>query len=93
MFSVKEKREISDAIQKILRATNHPELPKDEIQFELRVSGGEIWSYTYIRNNGAVKNPEANANPWNEQGRDEMQRAIDRARGGPPPLPPQQGYA
>jgi len=27
MFSVREKRDISDNIQKILRETNHPELP------------------------------------------------------------------
>ena len=30
MFSVRQKREIADAVQKILRATNHPELPAGE---------------------------------------------------------------
>lgn len=64
MFSVRQKREISEAVQKILRETNHPELPKSEIQFELRVSGAESWSYAYIKNNGAVTNPDIN--PWNE---------------------------
>ena len=43
MFSIRQKREIADAVHKILRATEHPELPPhpQEIQFELRVSGVE----------------------------------------------------
>jgi len=67
MFSVRQKREIADAVHKILRATDHPELPKhpNEIQFELRVSGTEPWSWAYIRNNGDVTNPAIN--PWNEK--------------------------
>lgn len=44
MFSVRQKREISDKIQKILRETNHPELPEDEIHFNLTVRGAEDWS-------------------------------------------------
>ena len=40
MFSVKQKREIADAVQKILRDTDNPELPKDgEISFALPVDG------------------------------------------------------
>jgi len=65
MFSVQQKREISDAVQKILRDTNHPELPKCEISFTLRVAGAEEWSWAYINNNGAVPNP--GINPWNEK--------------------------
>lgn len=64
MFSVQEKRDISEAIQQILRETNHPELPEGEIQFLLHVDGAESWSWADIRNNGAVKVPEVN--PWNE---------------------------
>ncbi len=64
MFSVRQKREIADAVQKILRATGHPELPKDEIMFMLRVEGAESWSWADIRNNGAVTNP--GVNPHNE---------------------------
>jgi hypothetical protein len=41
MFSVRQKREISEAVQQILRATGHPELPAGEIQFRLHVKGGE----------------------------------------------------
>ncbi len=64
MFSIQQKREISEAVQKILRGTNHPELSDGEIQFLLHVEGRESWSYADIRKNGAVKDPLAN--PWNE---------------------------
>ncbi len=75
MFSVRQKREIADAVHKILRATDHPELPPhpQEIQFELRVMGMEPWSWAIIRNNGAVPKPEVNLHnelqdPKNSQG-------------------------
>lgn len=65
MFSVLQKREIAEAIQKILRDTNHPELPATEIQFELSVKGAYDWSWADIKNNGRVLNPDIN--PWNEE--------------------------
>jgi len=65
MFSVKQKREIADVVQTILRATNHPELPEGEISFRLHVDGAEAWSWADISNNGAVEKP--NVNPWNER--------------------------
>ncbi len=65
MFSIRQKREIADAVQKILRATNHPELPDSEIQFRLHVNGAQEWSWADIENNGAVVNP--GVNPWNER--------------------------
>lgn len=64
MFSVREKRAISDAVQKILRSTGHPELPEGEIQFALHVKGKTVMSWADIRNNGAVTNPDVN--PHNE---------------------------
>jgi len=65
MFSVQQKRDISTAIQDILRATEHPELPKEgEIQFKLHVKGAADWSWADIDNNGAVSNPTVN--PHNE---------------------------
>ena len=64
MFSIRQKREIADAVQAILRATNHPELPEGEISFNLHVDGRELWSWADIRNNGAVTSP--GVNPWNE---------------------------
>ncbi len=65
MFSVRQKREIADAVQQILRSTNHPELPEGEIEFRLAVSGAGPLSWADIRNNGAVTNPDVN--PHNEQ--------------------------
>jgi hypothetical protein len=64
MFSVQQKRDISDAVQKILRATDHAELGDDEIKFILHVDGAESWSWADIANNGAVGNP--GMNPHNE---------------------------
>ena len=65
MFSARQKREISEKLQQILRDTNHPELPEGEIYFDLHVYGKEFWSWADIKNNEAVKNPSIN--PWNEQ--------------------------
>ncbi len=64
MFSVQQKRDISDAVQKILQNTHHSELPEGEIKFLLRVDGAESWSWAEIRNNEAVIYPTVN--PFNE---------------------------
>jgi len=65
MFSVRQKREIADAVQKILRDTNHQELPEGEISFTLHVDGDNSMSWADIKNNGNIANPSVN--PWNEQ--------------------------
>lgn len=65
MFSVRQKRQIADEVQKVLRNTNHPELPEGEINFMLHVDGAESWSWADIRNNALVKNPDIN--PHNER--------------------------
>lgn len=50
MFSVRQKREIADAVHKILRDTNHPELPATgEIVFALHVEGAALWSWPISR--------------------------------------------
>lgn len=64
MFSVQQKRDISEAVQQVLRKTNHPELPEGEIFFNLSIRGAESWSWANIRNNGDVPNPSIN--PHNE---------------------------
>ncbi len=74
MFSVREKREIANGVQKILRATNHPELPEGEIQFGLRVVGTESWSWAEIRNNGAVPDPSINSHNESQDQRNEKER-------------------
>lgn len=65
MFSVRQKRNIADQVQTILRATGHPELPDGEITFALHVCGAETWSWALIRNNRAV--PVPHINQWNEE--------------------------
>ena len=65
MFSIRQKREIADKVQQILKETKHPELPEGEIKFSLHVEGAEYWSWADIRNNGAVETPDVN--PWNER--------------------------
>lgn len=62
---MRQKRDIADKVQKILRDTNHPELPEGEIRFQLNVAGTENWSFAEIHNNKAVTNPSVN--PWNEK--------------------------
>jgi len=66
MFSVAQKRAISTAVQKILRDTNHPELPREkEVEFNLHVYGANnMLSWADIQNNGSVESPTVN--PWNE---------------------------
>lgn len=72
MFSVRQKREIAEKVQQILRETDHPELPIGEISFLLHVDGAESWSWADIRNNGSIPNP--GVNPWNEwQDRDDQE--------------------
>lgn len=73
MFSVAQKRHIAEAVQQVLRATGHPELPKGEIYFQLHVSGAEPWSWADIQNNQAVDNP--GVNPWNEK-QDPLDRVL-----------------
>lgn len=77
MFSHDQKRIIANRVQKILRETNHPELPEGEIQFSLHVDGAASWSWADIRNNGAVDNPERN--PWNEL---QAKREAEQDHGG-----------
>lgn len=66
MFSLKQKREIADAVHRILRETDHPELPPrgEPIRFHLHVDGKESWSWADIQDNASVTNPGVNM--WNE---------------------------
>lgn len=68
MFSVEQKREISDAVQKILRDTKHPELPEGEIEFVLHVDGAESWSWAVIYNNESalVGDSAPDSNPYSQ---------------------------
>lgn len=83
MFSVRQKREIADAVQRMLRETNHPELPTSEIEFHLHVKGAGSWSWADIHNNGAVTNP--GVNPHNERQDDLAQTGDHTMSEWPPP--------
>ena len=65
MFSIRQKREIADKIQKLLRETEHPELPEGEIEFHIHIKGKESWSWADIQNNDNVLVPRIN--PHNEK--------------------------
>jgi len=94
MFSVQQKRDISDAVQKILRATMHAELPvSGEISFLLHVDGAESWSWADIKNNGAVGDPGVNphnelmASVPEEKGREMIKEAQELTEGQVPYMP------
>lgn len=48
MFSMKEKRYIAEQLEKILLGLNHPEMPKEMVNFKLHVDGEEEWSWADI---------------------------------------------
>lgn len=76
MFSVKEKQEISAAIEKILLDLDHPEMPKERPSFSLRVNGKEEWSWAVIVPNWTFDGkPPYPTNPWNERAREFMAEA------------------
>lgn len=72
MFTTKEKHKISQAVERVLLEINHPEMPKEKLNFTLHVVGKELPSWAEIVPNWKFKrqgNPE-NPNKWNEtQGR------------------------
>lgn len=64
MFSVRQKQEIAEKIQTLLKDTKHPELPEGDIRFQIHVEGAEAWSWADIQDNASATNP--GINPWNE---------------------------
>ena len=51
MFSQQEKRHIAAEIERLLLELNHPEMPKEQAIFHLRVEGKESWSWADIKPN------------------------------------------
>lgn len=70
MFSLKEKQEIAEKIERILLDLNHPEMPKEKPLFHLHVKGKESWSWADIEPNWKYENKAPGINPWNEMARD-----------------------
>jgi len=70
MFSLKEKQEIAEMVEKIILNIKHPEMPKEKPLFKLRIEGKESWSWAEIMPNWTYtdKNPPTITN-WNENAR------------------------
>ena len=75
MFSIQEKRKISEAVEKVLLELGHPEMPLDKPLFILKVQGKEEWSYATILPNWSVTGDGANT--WNEVARDILRDQDD----------------
>ena len=57
MFTHKQKLDISNIVQKAIKATGHPEIDKKkETVFELHVHGKDSSSYVLIKNAKQFKN-------------------------------------
>ena len=71
MFSIKQKQEIAEAVERVLLSFEHPEMPTERPEFTLNVNGKESWSWAEIRPNWTynVDNPPS-INPWNEKQED-----------------------
>jgi hypothetical protein len=48
MFSPKEKKQIAEAVEKVLLSMDHREMPKEKPNFTLHVWGAESWSWADI---------------------------------------------
>lgn len=72
MFSAEEKRRIAAAVENILLEINHPEMPKENPAFHLRVQGRAEWSFADIEPNWVyeAKGSPENPNSWDEKARD-----------------------
>jgi len=67
MFSVAQKRLISNAVEKVLLDLHHPEMPINRPKFHLRVEGAESWSWAEIDPNWVFDDAHTpGINPWNE---------------------------
>ncbi len=51
MFSLEQKQKISAEVEKLLLSFNHPEMPKEKVNFSLFVRGKEEWSWADIKPN------------------------------------------
>ena len=72
MFSKQEKIVISQEVERILLALNHPEMPKEKPIFHLHVKGKESWSWADIEPNWTFETREPSVNPWNEVARKKL---------------------
>lgn len=68
MFSLEQKKQISEAVEKTLLSFDHPEMPKEKPDFTLSVKGKESWSWAEIKPNWTFnESNQPGVNPHNEQ--------------------------
>jgi hypothetical protein len=69
MFSMQQKHDISDAVEKLLLAIGHPEMPTEKPNFQLRVLGiNEQVSWAEIEPNWKfTADTPPSVNPHNEK--------------------------
>ena len=72
MFTINEKKKISEEIEKLLLSFNHPEMPKEKPDFKIHINGKESWSWADIEPNWKYENKEPGGSYWNEIARIRM---------------------
>jgi len=70
MFSMQEKIQIADGIEKLLLGLNHPEMPKEKPTFHLHVDGKESWSWADIKPNWTFQENAPTTTHFNENSRE-----------------------
>lgn len=67
MFSKEQKIFIAAEVEKLLLELNHPEMPKEKVDFALHINGKEDWSWADITPNWTFSedNPPS-VNQFNE---------------------------
>jgi len=72
MFSVAQKKQIAEAVEKTLLSFNHPEMPTERPFFKLHVTGNNTMSWADIEPNWTYENREPGVNPFNEAVAEQM---------------------
>ena len=81
MFSVPQKRQISQAVEKVLLDLHHPEMPVEKPRFHLRVEGAESWSWADIEPNWTFNDAhKPSINLFNEQVAAQMDKELNDAK-------------
>lgn len=68
MFSMEQKRKISEIVEKAILKLNHPEMPKEKPKFKLHIDGEKSWSFADIKPNWVFddEHKKPGINPFNE---------------------------
>lgn len=66
MFSMQQKKELAEVIEKKILSFNHPEMPKEKPYFKIHIDGKEKWSWADIEPNWTFENKEPSINLFNE---------------------------